>query len=149
MIRLFSLPARRHAHNAVSAQVAIMESRTLLSGNAIFPQPASVKPQAATPADFSGQWNMTVQDEPVFTGLNLTQDGTDVSGTYRIDDGSVVDYPFTNGTVAKKKLTIEVDDGFFQFTLQVKLKGQDAFKGKLINPAGTKFKATGSRVTES
>lgn len=149
MIRLFSLPVRRHTRNVVSADVATMESRTLLSGVAIYPQPASVKPQAAAPADFSGHWNMTVQDEPAFRGLTLTQDGTDVTGTYSVDEGSVVDYPFTDGTVAKKKLTIEIDDGFYTFTLQLKLQGQDGFKGKMTNPQGNKFKVTGSRVTES
>ncbi len=77
MIRLFSLPARRHAHNAVSAQVAIMESRTLLSGNAIFPQPASVKPQAATPPT-SPTMEHDRSGRTGFHGLNLTQDGTDV-----------------------------------------------------------------------
>jgi len=89
---------------------------------------------------------MTVQNEPAFEGLDLNQVGTAVSGTYRVNDGGSFDYPFSGGTVNKKKLSIAIDDGFFQFTLEVKLKGSDAFKGKLTNPAGTKFKVTGSRA---
>lgn len=147
-INLF-VPPRRRNKPPVSASVSSLETRSLLSGVAIYPQPASVSPQAAAPADFSGVWTMTVQDEPAFKGLDLTQVGAAVSGTYRVDDGGIVDLPFTGGTVNKKTLTIPVDDGFFNFTLQVKLKGQDAFKGKLTNPAGGQFKVTGSRAANA
>ena len=90
---------------------------------------------------------MTVKDNSAFLGLDLSQTGSDVYGTYRFNDGTIIDIPFTGGTVNKKKLTIPIHDPFYIFTLEVKLKGAEAFKGKLITSSGTKIKTTGSRVT--
>jgi|CXWL01.1.fsa_nt_gi hypothetical protein len=143
------VPSRRRNYSPVSADVSNLENRSLLSGIAIYPQPATVSPQAAAPADFSGAWTMTVQDEPIFKGLDLTQVGSSVSGTFSYDYGDgLQSNPITSGSVAKKKLTIETSN-LYTFTLQVKLKGQDAFKGKFIGQAGDKHKVTGSRAAEA
>ena len=138
---------RRHQHLPVAASISPLETRSLLSGVAIYPQPASVDSQAATPGYFVGTWVVDVQNQSVLIGLDLGQSGSAVYGTYRVNDGGIHDIPFTGGTVNKKKLTIPIDDPYYIFTLQVKLKGSEAFKGKLIDPLGNKFKATGSRVT--
>lgn len=148
MIRLFSLPARRHTHNTVSAQVNLMEPRALLSGVAIFPQSASVKPQAAAPANFSGPWSLSVENESAITGMTLNQTGTEITGVINAVEGDPVEIPITNGSVKKKTLTLFVDRDFVSFDIKLKLKGNGTLKGTFVSSNdGAKQKVTGSQAS--
>lgn len=143
-------PARRNPRLPVSVLVSELESRTLLSAAAIYPQPAisSVAPSAATPSNFEGDWDFTVVGATNFVGLHLNQTGGVVSGTYDFDsDGTVYSLPI-NGLVKGKKMTLEAT-GDFNFVMKVKLQTENSFKGKIKIANNPKTSAQGSRVFES
>ena len=123
-----------------------MEPRALLSGVAIFPQSASVKPQAAAPANFSGPWSLSVENESAITGMTLNQTGTEITGVINAVEGDPVEIPITNGSVKKKTLTLFVDRDFVSFDIKLKLKGNGTLKGTFVSSNdGVKRKVTGTQ----
>ncbi|MCA9092634.1 MAG: hypothetical protein KDA68_04055 [Planctomycetaceae bacterium] len=103
-----SQPRRARRYSSFGASLDQCESRTLLSGVAIYPQPAAsvstedVSTAAAPPGDFSGQWDINT---------------TEGSGTAIImQDGN--------------KLQIALNFGGFDLPASGKVKG-DTAKGKI------------------
>lgn len=144
-----NVPSRRREQSSVSCEVSLLEYRTLLSGNAIYPQAATPTKDptvAATKANFTGAWDLTIEGEfPV--RLTLNQSGSVVTGTIEYMDGGPTQIPVENGSAVKKTLSIHGDLTYVQVDFKLKLKKNDTLKGTYVSSFyEIKQKVTGIKV---
>lgn len=127
------------------------ENRVLLSGVALYPQPATsaeVAPAAVPPADFSGTWDM-VTPEGSGTAMisqegKFLEIGVDAEGEHVDFKGKV------KGETAKAKFNFVVSGVHIKGKMTVSLTGPDSMEGQAkVNVVGfTKvtLPLTGTRV---
>ncbi len=112
LFRLFNRkPSRRPlSHSPFGFSLESYEDRTLLSGVAIYPQPAAavstedVAPAAVPPADFSGTWNIS---SPQGDGTaNITQEANKIEVLFSVGALDFEGSGKVNGETAKGKVKL-------------------------------------------
>lgn len=128
MTRLFrSAPARRSVSRSSICAIDSYEDRTLLSGVAIYPQPAAVSPAADPPADFSGTWNIS---SPQGDGTaEITQNGADAQVALSFGGFVFNTDAKVKGNVAKAKINETIGGFAIKGKMTTTLLEPGAFEG--------------------
>lgn len=129
----------------------LYESRTLLSGIAIYPQPAAaveVAPAAVPPGNFAGTWNMSTPEgggtAVIAQEGKFLEIGVDAMGEHVDFQGKV------NGDTAKAKFNFFVSGFHIKGKLTTTLTGPDSMAGEakvtVVGIAKATLPLTGTRV---
>ncbi|MCA9099380.1 MAG: hypothetical protein KDA36_13380 [Planctomycetaceae bacterium] len=134
----FSLPTRRRPLNrsAFGSSFDTYEDRTLLSGVAIYPQPAAavatedVTPAADPPGDFSGVWDITSSQGD--GSANITQTGNKIDVVFTVNALDFEGSGKVKGDTAKGKVKLLLFGQKIKGKLITTLTGPDAMEGTAI-----------------
>lgn len=131
---IFSNPPRRRPLNrsAFSSSFDTYEDRTLLSGVAIYPQPAAVAtedvaPAAVPPGDFSGMWDIASTQG---TGsADVTQNGNKIDVLFIVNGLNFEGSGKVKGDTAKGKVKLVLFGQTVKGKLTTTLTGPDTMEG--------------------
>ncbi len=134
----FSLPTRRRPLNRASfgSSFENYEDRTLLSGVAIYPQPAAavatddVTPAADPPGDFSGIWDITSSQGN--GTANVIQDGNTIDVVFTVNSLNFEGSGKVKGDTAKGKVKLVLFGQTVKGKLITTLTGPDAMEGTAV-----------------
>lgn len=146
-----SVRRRSQRSSGLGGSLDLYESRTLLSGVAIYPQPAAaveVAPQAAPPGNFAGTWNMSTPEGDGTAVIKqegkFLEIGVDAMGEHVDFKGKV------NGDTAKAKFNFVISGFHIKGKLTTALTGPDSMAGTakvtVVGVAKATLPLTGNRV---